>query len=365
MPCRWVSRVLLCASMMLLAVVPTVVAQQGAPDEVVYRDPETGKIETVRAVTKESTSGISYTEGKASKSIAAKDILRVDYGVLPGISDSERFLARSKELDPQSRKDTHDFYTGLLKKAGPSADEKTRRVLSFREAVWAAKVADELPMDDFTKEAPGVVTKLEQVVNLSKQSWESWPATEMVSRIYTELGQHDKAANTWAKMAATTGLPAPLKLEAQLAEVTAKIRGGGGLGAEALVGQIASDPAVPATGAIPDRITILKVASKLSMPRDANDPVQIPPDLIAKLEGAIAQVKDPVAKAVGYNFLGDARRLSGNSREAIWSYLWVDVVFDANPTEHLYALHRIIDLFEQSNDPERVDQFQTKLPRVR
>ena len=49
----------------------------------------------------------------------------------------------------------------------------------------------------------------------------------------------------------------------------------------------------------------------------------------------------------------------------MWDYLWVDVVYDENRTERVYAVRKLIDVFTAMKLKERADQFTNKLAEVR
>jgi len=112
---------------------------------------------------------------------------------------------------------------------------------------------------------------------------------------------------------------------------------------------------------------VLKAVTKVPVPKgDAVDPKA--GEAVAKLRDAVEAAKDPIAKAVGYNFLGDAYAAMKQSRDAQWSYLWVDTVFNQDVDERVIACRKLIEIFDLGSDEaskERTVQFRDKLPRVR
>jgi len=86
---------------------------------------------------------------------------------------------------------------------------------------------------------------------------------------------------------------------------------------------------------------------------------------VKKIEEAIAKATDPSLKALGYNVLGDVYYAQKKPREAMWSYLWVDVVYNQDRGEHLKAMTRLIKIFKEANDTEKVQLFTEKLARSR
>ena len=49
----------------------------------------------------------------------------------------------------------------------------------------------------------------------------------------------------------------------------------------------------------------------------------------------------------------------------MWSYLWVDVVYNQDKNEHLKAMERLIKVFKEFNDEEHVRKYEDKLARTR
>jgi hypothetical protein len=327
----------------------TALGQPGALDKVHYRDAE-GKVVAVDAEVKESAAGVQLLSGTKAL-ISPADVVRIDYGDPKGITKADQYAAITLEdgRDPAKARDT---YAELLKKAGPTAPERTKRYLSFREAVWTGKAADAKAGDEFKAEAPKAAEALAGFARTNKTGWEVWPTARAAARLYAELGDHAKAAELLGELAAVTGLPRDLRHEAALAEAGALIRAGRGSDAEKRLDQLEQDKDFPATGPARDRLTVLRVAAKAG-------------DTAAKLDEAVAKVKDPTAKAVGVNFLGDAHLAAGRPREAMWAYLWADVVFNQDRGEQVYAVGKLVGIFEKLGDKERAEQFRDRLPRVR
>lgn len=365
MPRRWAYRTLLFAGLAALAVAPTALGQSSGTDYVVFRDPaKGGKVDTIPAEIRESPAGIDILiAGKKQRSIAPTDIVRVEYGGAPPTISSDLLLVKQLEegVDPAKTRQT---FADIGKKAGASAPEKFRRYLAFREAYWAAKVADSKTGDEFAAEAKPVADRLAAVANMSTKSWEGWPTTNLATRIQTELGDHAKAAELWGREARLPDLPVLLKVEARLGEATAMLRAGQSLEAKGAIADLETNKDVPTTGQARDWVTILKAAEQVPVPKPGA-PAKLPADLVSKLTATIDRVKDPVAKAVGYNFLGDAHLAAGATREAMWAYLWADVVYAQSVNERLYALHRLVRVFEMTNDKDRAEQFREKLPDAR
>src|SRR4029079_14937573 len=86
---------------------------------------------------------------------------------------------------------------------------------------------------------------------------------------------------------------------------------------------------------------------------------------VKKIEEAISKAADPSLKALGYNVLGDVYLAKKQPRDAMWSYLWVDVVYNQDRGEHIKAMTRLIKIFKEANDTEKVQLYTEKLARSR
>jgi hypothetical protein len=347
---------------LLLVLMATAVAAQppGASDDLTYRDrSDDGKLIDIKTETRESIAGIQLiVAGKVKSILSPADIVRYDYGSLTGVDGSALAVARSLDRGGEVAK-AHSAYVELLKKLPANAPEKTRRHLTFRAAMSATRLAGSRSGDEFTGPAGQAITRLTTAFRMSKKNWEAWPAAMTAARLHSELGQHDKAAALLGELAGIAELPHELKLEARLDEAAALLRSGQGLAAEAILGQLEKDRDLPA-GSMKEQLAILRVAA--SAPKKAGPGSA---EVLAKLEAAIANAKDPSSRGLGYNFLGDIQDASGKSRDAMWSYLWVDTVYHQDQNEQILALHRLVAIFDRMGDKERAEQFREKLTRVR
>ena len=359
MPSRWAYFSVLAIGVIALSVAPNVLAQNAGVDRVTFRDRNAdGRIVSESGEVKETPKGVEIISGGKSKTVFANDVLKVEPSALPGVNMAEVLAVRGLEEGKDPSKAFND-YANLVKKAGPNAPERTKRYLTFREAVFATKIADQKTGDDFNTEATKAFDKLSAFAQLNRKSWEVWPTLRTAARIQAELGDYAKAATVLRSLATVAELPKELKYEAILAEAGMQFRAGQQTANEGILSPLEKDKDFP-TGPLKERLTVLRAASKIPAPGTT-----LPADLVAKLQEAIDQAKDPVAKAVGYSFLGEAQLAYGQNREAMWSFLWVDVVFNQDKDEQILAVRRLIMIFEKQGDKDRADQFRDKLPRIR
>jgi hypothetical protein len=79
------------------------------------------------------------------------------------------------------------------------------------------------------------------------------------------------------------------------------------------------------------------------------------------LRSVIDRTTDPALKAAAYNVLGDClRRDPKQKKEALYAYLWVDVVYNQDAAEVAKATSRLAELFGELKDEERAKKYRDK-----
>lgn len=327
------------AALFLLFLAPVVAQPPATADRIVYRGKD-GKLTTVTAELKESVGGVQVlVGGKVKEVLSPADVVRIDYTGLPGVGPLDLQKAQAFEDGRDAGKAAAEF-ADLVKKAG--TNDRARRYAQFREGFWAAKVADGKGIEEFPAEAAKAAAKLEAVARAAKKGWECWPAGRLAARLYGELNEFPKAAAVFADLAAAD-LPKELKAEARLEEAAAHLRAGAKDKAKIALDQADKDQ-------LPDRRAVLAAAL-------AGDP--------AKLQAAIDAAKDPLAKAVGQNFLADLLLAAGKPRDALWARLWVDAVYTQAADERVLAVRKLADQFAAQGEADRAEQFRGRLKDVR
>jgi hypothetical protein len=334
------------------------------PDKVTYRDVKAdGKITTETVETKESPKGVELIVGGKSKGVIdSNQIIKLEPSALGTLAMPEVLTARSME-DGKDPGKAATAYSDLLKKAGPAATDKTKRYLGMREAAMLTKLADSKTGADFVTEAKRAADKWNALVGVSRKSWEIWPVSRNLARLQAELNDFPKAAAALNGLAGTPDLPKDLKYEAQILAVVMEMRAKNTLSSEGTTTSLDQAKDLP-TGALRDRVNVLKVAVKITLPATAPG---TPPDAatINGLKTAIDTAKDPTAKAIGYMTLGEVYLAYNQPRDAMWAYLWVDVVHNAEKDYQILAVRRLEQIFEALGDKERAEQYRDKATRVR
>src|SRR5262249_54430049 len=89
---------------------------------------------------------------------------------------------------------------------------------------------------------------------------------------------------------------------------------------------------------------------------------QAGPAAAKALEEYIDKTADPALKATAYNLLGDHyRRDPKHQKDALYAYLWVDVIYNQDPVESTKAIGRLAGLFHDLKDEERAKKYRDRL----
>ncbi len=195
---------------------------------------------------------------------------------------------------------------------------------------------------------------LDRYTNRYPNSWQFTLAIGELSRVQLSVGRPREAARTLERFLKTPNLSQEQQQNAQLRLIDAQIRSGQLTEANTLIkslrqGRARVDP-------FGQQLDILALLSSPTEPINQR---------ARKLEGIIDGARDPKLKALGYNALGDLYQQADQPREAMWSYLWVDVVFNQDPLLHRKAVEELVSVFGKLNDPDRVKLYQAKLKNLR
>lgn len=346
--------------------------QPGAsPDRVYYRDKKDGQIKDLPAELKASPTGfqvISASDKKVVATVSAADIVRVVPGDIPNYDLKAIMEPVNFEIKKEWEK-ARTGHTEMFKKSG-TAPEKVRKYLEFRGAISLARAADD------TADESAAVAKTDEAIKLleifltaNKTGWEVWPVAQTCARLQVTStaakkdGEKDfegrrlfeEAARSWGKLAKAADLAPDLKFEASLQEIDAKIRARQLADAKGLIDEAAKS--APA-GSVKDRLAIYQLAVKFGESPN-------PAEGVAAIEAEIAKSKDPTVRAVAYGILGELYLNADKPREAMWQYLWVEVVYNQDRDEVIKALARLADAFRMQGDDDRAKAYRDKARRLR
>ncbi len=327
----------------------------GAQDRVYYIPKKGAAVKEEDAELKIDAAGVKVVNsGKVSATVTVADIVRtypVDIKELP----------REQAAEPTKLELARDFdkaragYEAIKEKFKAGATDRMRKWLAFRIAYTTTRAADDTPADSGWKDkAEAGLKLLNDYLADYPGGWEAWAATRTAARVNHELGKSEAAARLWAKAAKAADVTPDLRVEAAYQEADALMRAGrfseaAGKAAEAL------PKAAP--GAPKERLNLIVLAAKAA---GAN-----PLDGVAALEAEVGKTKDAAVRATGYGLMGELYLAGKKPREAMWAYLWVEVVYNQDKEEVAKALARLAEVFKQLGDEDRERGYHDRMRRNR
>jgi len=348
-------------------------------DRLIYRDrAKDGKQVAVVGELKESTAGVQVVGAgkKVTQTVPASDVVRIEYSSLKNVSRDTYAQANQLDAGPDAAK-TVAAFADLILKAGPNSDPKTKRVLAFRRLMAAVRANDTEPDDaKFATAAAALATELTAFSRTYAKNWECWPAAATAARLLNELRKPADAAQVSKELGDNPDLTPQLRADARLLEVGYQLMTPG-RGAVAALAEVRKAEST-LTPRQKDELAIYTAV--LALPAPEPVPPNLPPeeatkaaaaagkkirDAAASVETLIGKAKDPAARAAGYNALGETYLKHNLLRDAMWSYLWVDVVYNQDQDEHVKAVGRLVLIFKATGDEEREKVFRDRLLKSR
>lgn len=360
--------------------IQTAPAQQpGDADRLIYRDrAKDGKIETAVGELKETAAGVQVIapNKKVTLTVSPADIVRIEYTNLKNVDRDLYSQANQLEVGPDVAKAVAAFES-LILKAGPSAEDRTKRALAYRHLMLQVR-ANDAETDDakFAATATKLADELSKFSRKYAKNWECWPTARTACRLLVELRKPADAALLVRELGDNAELPADLRADARLLEVGYQLMTPG-RGAVAALSEARKGEATM-TERQKEKVAIL--AEVLALPDPEVLPMNLSPeentkavaaaskkirDAVAKVEVTLGKAKDPTARAAGYNAIGEIYLRHGLLRDAMWSFLWVDVVYNQDRDEQLKALGRLVQVCKLGGEDDREKIFRERLLKTR
>lgn len=337
-------------------IVLAVILPARGQDRVHYRDRASGKeLDAGGTIQTESADRI-IIKGTTAKEVSAADVLDVNYEVPAGAIrlDYGRLVTLERKVETLAKEEERvkgwnellKSYQDLMPKLSGDKMRFARRHLQYRMALVQTRLADDDP-----PQAAGALAALEAFKKEHPDSWQITAAARLLGRLQVSKGDAGGALKTYQDVAAIASLSNETKQEFEV------------LGAQALIAGKKYAEAKQKLEALQKRLTA-------DDPRAIRVQVHLAECLagsgelakaVPQLEALIGKTTDPALKAVAYNALGDCYRLNGRAKDALWAYLYVDVLYYRDKQEHAKAVAQLAKLFEELGDSTRAAQYKEKL----
>jgi len=331
-----------------------------ADDEVNFRD-RTAKPEKIAKITGAITDEtVNYVKIKpnvgAEKEISAADISEIVYNV-PGAQLFEYQNARNAEArrgTAESKKAMVEAEAGYRKILASLKDEKTNKLqrhLHFKIATLVAAQAEG------KEKQLAAAEELDKFRKANPNCWQLVSCVRQLAAIWIDNDKPEDAARVFDELAKTPNLSKEVKQEVELAVIDVLMRAEKFADAESKI--TAAIAQLPATDPQVARLKIYQIGCQAK----SADLEKVVP----QLNDVIDKTADTTLKALAYNTRGDCQFAKGQKKEAMWSYLWVDVLYNQDKTEHIRAMERLVKVFRDKdiNDEDHAKKYEDKLARTR
>ena len=322
-----------------------------AQDKVERRDKKGGSVYTSGRILEETVAGVRIKPPGLGKEqvIPSNEIIHMTYSDLP----AKASLDIGKLAPAETARDYSTLLKGYeailtlpeLKTSSPAA----RRYLYYRVVMLRAAVAEG---DDQLKVA---MRGLADFMAANANSWEYPHVAVQLGRLQADAGDYTAATRTYETLEKTANLPVEYKQDATAALIDIAFQSEKYDVGQKRVEDVLKDPM--ASSALKARAEMYQLGLDAAKGDLAN--------AVKKIETAIGKTSDPSLKALGYNVLGDVYLAKKQPRDAMWSYLWVDVVYNQDRGEHIKAMTRLIKIFDADGDKDKVELYKKKLEGVR
>lgn len=322
-------------------------------DKVERRQSDKAVVSVSGKIVDESVAGVKIKAGMKETLIPSTEIHRVFYDDLPIASKQAYINLWNAEESEKDQAKVYKLYQDFQPKI-TGAPVPIRRNVDYRLATLQAVVAE-------TKEQKVEARKaLATFITNHGTGWQFPLATRTLARMQADAAEFDAAQRNLEVLSKSNLVPVEIKQEADLMLVDVLFQAGKTEDVKTKIAAALGDPKT--TEQQKTRFSVYQAAIEAKAP---NAKIE---DVIKNLEGIVAKTNDGAVKGLAYNVIGDTYASTGtkeNKRQAMWSYLWVDVVYNQDRTEHIKAMNSLLKIFEDEKDTEKVQVYKEKLARFR
>ncbi len=332
-------------------------AGQGGSDVIVVRDPKSDKVlpSMTGTISKETISGILFKPSAGpEKEYKANEIIRITYSDLPSGVKLE-FSSIGGFEDKKEYAKALDAYVKLLPNFKDAANPKSKRFVEYRIAMLKAMEADS---DE--KKRPEAIEALKSFTKAYPSTWQYPIVAKQLIRLQNAAGNMDGAIEAVEAFLKLPDLTPDLQQEISLTYVDLLMRAGKAKEADAELKKLLATvkPGDPKR----NRLDIYKIGTDFLLgSKDEAALKKVEAELRKKTQDGSTP---PALKAVAHNILGDCLLAVGRRRDAMWEYLWVDVVYNEDRSQVQKAIDALAKIFEDLKEPEKAKQYREKSQQI-
>ena len=353
-------RLALCTVLMSLSAAAVAPAQQVA--KIFFRDraarPE--RIADVTgAIVSESINGIKLKPPVGpNRDFLVNDIIEVQYTpptvlVIPmnQIAKLENDVKKNAgEALRKSIVDLQKEYNAILPTIKDNKSAPIKRQIQYRLAQLQAILAG-----DVVAQQLQAIEAFNKFRKENANAWETVPAAREQVQLLIGVNKLPEAAIVLDETAKTPELAKEIKQDLELMLIDVMIRAGKTGEVEGRISKALA--LLPANDPLAARLRIYQLGCQAA--RGDIEPA------VAQLKDLIDKSSDAGLKALAYNTLGDCYSAKAKKKEAMWAYLWVDVVYNQDKVEHVKAVERLARVFKELGDDSHADKYREKMKSLR
>ncbi len=224
-----------------------------------------------------------------------------------------------------------------------------KRQVHYRLAMLRAEAAES------RSDQLEAVRELEQFKKEYAGGWQLIPVVRKLVQMLTDINKLDDAVAILEEASRTPTLAKENKQDLELMLIDLMIQAGKANQVETRIENALKS--LPADDPLAARLRVYLIGCKAGKEDAAK--------LATEITAIIDKTQDAGLKALAYNTLGDCYSAKGMTRDAMWTYLWVDVVYNQDKTEYVKAVDRLARVFKDLNDDQRAEKYRDKLKTLR
>lgn len=280
-------------------------------------------------VTKTSPLGVVITRGGRETPVSVADIRSIQFGGEPSELTQARVHALSGAYEKALSKLNEVSLAGVRR-------SEIKQDVAYYKAYCAAKRA---LMGEGSMSDAG--SQLNSFLNENRQSYHFLEATELIGDMLAALGNHDAAIKKY-ELLARSKIPA---FKVRSAVLIGRALQAEGKHDEAIARFSQAEAMADGSESAADKTQLLAAqlgrAVSLGAAGKADEGAELVRSVIAEAD---PEEKDLHADA--YNALGSCYLAAGQTKEALFAYLHVDLLYDAQPAAHAEALYHLGGLWD-------------------
>ena len=200
----------------------------------------------------------------------------------------------------------------------------------------------------------------------NKSGWQINSALQTLGRLQVDASDFDGAIATYQQIADLALLPEDVRQDARLSGIQVKLQGGKYDEARSelkdLQKELQQGSRFFARAKVAEaECLVAETAKYKDRPKDDPARAKLFSDAVELVRGVIKSSNDKYVKAVGHNTLGYCYMEQGQTKDAVWEFLWVDVVYNQDRAQHAKALYYLWELFSKDGDAPRAQECREAL----